>query len=507
MSANRNFNNEFCGSVPLHNINLIQDYGFLMVIDIDSRQLIQVSENIDELVGKPAQDVVDTLFENYLTAESHAEFDQLLARGITDRVPLSLVFAHNNARIQAIMHLKKQYFILELEKNTAAAERYFTRVFQDLKHSIAVIEQAETIQETCERTIQELRKISGFDGVLMYQFDKDWNGTVIAEDKDERLEPYMGQTFPASDIPKQARDLYLKNPYRLIPKRNFTPVRLYPVINPATHAFIDLSDCNLRSVPAVHLEYMKNMGIQASMSIRVIRNGQLWGLISCHNIEPVTVSFETCSVFELLSSVISNKITSILNKEEFDQVSRLQEKRAVILEQVYAQDDIVKGLINSNESNILDLFNATGAAISIGGRMETAGQVPDGDPIENLMLWLEGKKIYKVFSSDSLGSLYDDALEYAGFASGLLVIPIDGAKGDYVTLFRPEVVETINWGGNPNEALTFEPDGKGYHPRNSFKLWQQNVRNTSAPWQAGELDIAENMRSFLFEFRTRQIYN
>jgi light-regulated signal transduction histidine kinase (bacteriophytochrome) len=403
--------------------------------------------------------------------------------------------------------LKKDYYILELEKSSKNEERHFTRVFQEIKYSIAVIENANTVKESCEAAINELRKISGFDGVLMYRFDRDWNGTVIAETKDERLEPYLGQTFPASDIPKQARDLYLKNPYRLIPNRDFKPNRLYPVINPLTNAFVDLSDCNLRSVPAVHLEYMKNMGIKASMSIRVIRNDKLWGLISCHNIEPVTVSFELCSIFELLSSVISNKITSILNKEEFERTSQLQEIKSAIIDRVYTESDIIKGLTGQEHLNILNLFGATGAAIMLDGRSETIGDVPDTDAIENLGLWLEGKCVNSVFSSGNLSDQYEDAREYAGLGSGLLVVPIDGNKGEYVICFRPEIIETINWGGNPNEALTFEPDGKNYHPRNSFKLWQQQVRNTSSPWLHDELEIAENLRSFLFEFRIRQIYN
>lgn len=507
MTEKKNFNNEFCGSVPIHNINLVQDYGFLLVVSTTDQQIIQASENIRELIGKPVQEIVNTPFASYVQSESLQELEAVVARGITDRIPLSLVFSNNSANIQAIMHLKSDYFILELEKHADTDERYFSNVFQDIKHSIAMIEKASTVQETCEAAIGELREISGFDGVLMYQFDKDWNGTVIAEDKDVRLEPYIGQTFPASDIPKQARDLYLKNPYRLIPNREFTPVRLYPVLNPATNAFINLSDCNLRSVPAVHLEYMKNMGIKASMSIRVIRNEQLWGLISCHNIEAVSVNFEMCSIFELLSSVISNKVTSILNKDEFEHTSRLQEKKSVIIEQIYAEDDIAKGILDKEPENILNLFNATGVALSLDGKMESTGEVPDADALENLFIWLEGKKINKIFSSDNLSGIYDDALAYSELGSGLLVVPIDGNRGDYVICFRPEVVETINWGGNPNEALTFDPGGKNYHPRNSFKLWQQQVRNTSAAWQTNELDIAESLRSFLFEFRTRQLYN
>lgn len=507
MTEKRNFNNEFCGSIPLHNINLIQDYGYLLVVNREDRKIIQASENITDLVGVPIQDVPNAPLANFIEAESLKELDAIISRGITDRIPLRLNFKNGKTPVDAIMHFKDQYFILELENSAKDTERYFTKVFQDLKHSIAIIEKATTLKEVCEAAIHELRVISGFDGVLMYKFDKDWNGSVIAETKDERLEPYMGQTFPASDIPKQARDLYLKNPYRLIPKREFKPVKLYPVINPSTHAFIDLSDCNLRSVPAVHLEYMKNMGIQASMSIRVIRNEQLWGLISCHNIEPVTVNFETCSVFELLSSVISNKITSVLNKEEFLHTTDMQDKKTVLIEHIYAQDDIVLGLLDTAPETSLGIFNANGLAISLNGKLETVGKVPDTDALENLALWLEGKKINTIFSTDSLANVYEDAHEYAHTSSGLLVIPIDGNKGEYLVFFRPEQEETINWGGNPNEALTFEPDGKKYHPRNSFKLWQQRVKNTSAEWKQDELALAESLRNFLFEFRTRQVYN
>ncbi|WP_114941825.1 GAF domain-containing protein, partial [Mucilaginibacter endophyticus] len=159
-----------------------------------------------------------------------------------------------------------------------------------------------------QAAVHELRRITGFDGIMMYRFDEDWNGTVIAEEKDApELEHYLGHTFPGSDVPRQARDLYLKNSYRLIPDRDFTPVRLYPVMNPVTNTFIDLSDCNLRGVAAVHLEYLKNMNVQASMSIRVIDNGKLWGLIACHHVRPHYLSFETGAVCEMLSSVISNR--------------------------------------------------------------------------------------------------------------------------------------------------------------------------------------------------------
>lgn len=468
---------------------------------------MQVSENVDDLFGRPAREMIGSSLDSYLCDDSKAKLNGILDSGLTERIPTVFSFQPAEGGRQVIVHPKSDYLIFEIERYSLIPERHFTKVFQEIKHSIALIEQAGNVRQTCQAAIRELKKISGFDGVLMYKFDTDWNGTVIAEEKDQRLEPYLGQTFPASDIPKQARDLYLKNPYRLIPDRNFTPVSLYPVINPMTNSFIDLSDCNLRSVPAVHLEYMKNMGVKASMSVRVLRNGRLWGLISCHNIEPVEVSFETCSVFELLSSVISHKIASILNKEEYDYSDSLQIKKAQIVEQIYAAGDIIRGITEDNGKSLLALFDAGGAVVSLDGKIETIGIVPDSDAIENLVFWLEGKNIRSVFATDNLLRLYDDASEYSAIGSGLLAIPIDHTGSEYIICFRPEIIETINWGGNPNEAITFEKDGKNYHPRNSFKQWQQQVRNTALPWQPQLLETAELLRSFLFEFRTRQIYN
>ncbi|HVW95585.1 MAG TPA: GAF domain-containing protein [Mucilaginibacter sp.] len=505
MTERKNFDSEFCGRVPLQHINLIQSYGYLLVVDRDDT-IIQASENCAELLGKKINEIVNTKLAQYIAGQSAVELQAVAGKGITDRVPFNLRL-QNGAQVQALLHFKKDYLILEAELTSKEEERYFTSVFQDIKHSIAAIEQAATVQEVCEVAISELKKISGFDGVLMYQFDKDWNGTVIAEIKDKRLDPYMGQTFPASDIPRQARELYLKNPYRLIPNREYTPVRLFPVINPVTNSFIDLSDCNLRSVPAVHLEYMGNMGIKASMSIRVIRNGQLWGLISCHNIEAVDLSLETCSIFELLSSVISNKISSILNKHDFDYASSLQGKKNLLIEQVYAKEDMVQGVIEAAGENLMTVFDAGGAAVMFNGQLETIGKTPEADSIENILLWLEGKKIDRIFSSNCLSGIYEEAAAYADVGSGLLAIPIDAAKGEYMLCFRPEVIETINWGGDPNNAITFEPDGKNYHPRNSFKLWQQQVKNNSKPWHSEELTVAESLRSFLFEFKTRQMFN
>ena len=506
MAERKNFDSDFCGSLPLHHINSIQNYGYLLVLDKSNLSIIQASENLAELFGGNVREIVNTPIAAYFPEQELHKIRKISNAGITARIPvtLSLKESFGAYKLVALQHTKTDCIIIELEKSDKDTTRSFIEVFQTVKYIGSVIEQANTVQEVCNIAIHELRKLSGFDGILMYRFDSDWNGTVIAEEKDDRLEHYLSQTFPASDVPKQARELYLKNPYRLIPNREYIPIRLYPVINPLNNAFTDLSDCNLRGVAAVHLEYMKNMNINASMSIRVIHNESLWGLISCHHINEKYINYELCSIFEWLSDIISGKITLLLNKEEYLFSNELQQKRIALTDHIYAVNQITEGLLD-DQDDILNLFKATGAVVILNGRMESKGNVPPQDELDNLMLWLEGKHMDKVFSTNHIAGLYEDAAAFAAQASGLLVIPVNPDKGDFVVCFRPEVIEDINWGGDPNQAINFEKDGSSYHPRNSFKLWKQTVLQHALPWTSREMEVAESLRNFLFEFRTKQL--
>lgn len=509
MAEKKNYDSEFCGNLPLNYTNSIQDYGCLLVLEKEQLAIVQVSENAAVFLGRSIPELLKLTLYELLGAEDIQRISLFRDKGLSEKIPFNLRFKQDDTaqEFHVLMHLKAGYLLLELEKVSELAGRDFTTVFQDVKQIMAAIDAAETIKSVCEVAVHELKRLSGFDGMLMYRFDGDWNGTVIAEEKDSRLDAYIGQTFPASDVPRQARELYLKNPYRLIPNRQYQPVKLYPVINPVTNSFTDLADCNLRSVAAVHLEYMKNMQVEASMSIRIIREEKLWGLISCHHLTAKYLDYEVCSVFEWLSSVISARISSMLNKEEYERAAELQKGRTVLTDSVYASESIGQGLLGDLELNVLDLFSATGAVVVVSGRTESKGKVPAQELLDDLLLWLEGKEGNAVFASNQLSAVYDDALEFAGIGSGLLVIPIDGSKGEYVICFRPEVLHTINWGGNPDQAINFEEGGKKYHPRTSFQLWQQRVEHQASPWSRQELEVAEMLRTFLFEYRTRQLYN
>ncbi|HEY6900275.1 MAG TPA: GAF domain-containing protein [Puia sp.] len=495
MPSNPNYDSELCGKVPIHLINTIQPYGVLLVLDRATLEIIQASENAEMILGQPVPSVIQSPLSNWLDTKS---LTTLAAGKNSDKIPQ--VWTIGDHQYLSLIHIKDSYILVEidLEPYREEMQRSFVSIYQEIKYSMALIESAATTTEVCTIAARELKRISGFDKVMIYRFDQEWNGTVIAEERTEDMESYFGFTFPASDIPRQARELYLRNPYRFIPDRNYQPVRLHPVINPSTHSFIDLSDCNVRGVVAVHLEYLANMDVTASMSTRILNNDRLWGLIACHHKTARHLSFELCSIFELLSNIISARMHSLQNKEKHDAYTRTQQAYARIIEQVYENENISNALLN-NPATVLQLFNAGGAAITQNGNLVYEGDVPDRDSLDELLLWLHTRRLTRSLYTDHLSGLFDRAAPYMNTASGMLAIPLNPAKEEYLLLFRPEIKKIIDWGGDPGGRIVFEKDRLSYHPRHSFKLWRQIVNGTSSPWKEEELTAAETLRSFLYE--------
>jgi two-component system, chemotaxis family, sensor kinase Cph1 len=493
------YDSDFCGSLPIHLINIIQPYGVLLVIDRQTLSIVQVSENVELLTGVAATNMINKPVTNYLPEKTVALLQQRLTHGTKEKIPM--VWKINNHEYLAITHLKEPFYIVEINLNTGTDIDHgsFVDVYQELKHVVTAIENARNVEQTVTIAARELKKASGFDKVMIYRFDKEWNGNVLAEEREDDMESYMGFTFPASDIPQQARDLYLKNTYRFIPDREYQPVKLYPVINPATLAFIDLSDCNLRGVSVVHIEYLKNMQVNASMSTRIIKDEKLWGLIACHHKTSMRMSYKMCAVFELLSGIISAKITSLDKEESHHYSTRLHNIYKKMVEETYRSGNIRAALLNT-DANLVKLFNADGCVFMYNGITERKGNVPGRQQVDDLLLWLHTRQFTNIYCTENLSREYDMAAEYRDVASGMLVIPIDAANDGYIILFRPEVAKIINWGGNPQNRMSFEQDMKTYHPRFSFKLWQENVSGVSLPWNDTEINMAETMQKFVQDY-------
>lgn len=499
MRSDSNYDSELCGSLPIHLINHVQPYGALMIIQRSSLKIVQVSENIDRVFGIPAVDLVNMPLSRFLSDEFSESVKERFTVEIRDKVPE--IWEINGKSFVTTEHLRGDLLIVEIDLQEAdeVVHQSFVQVYKEIKFSMGLLQSASTIQEVAETCAKELKRLSGFDKVMVYRFDKDWNGTVIAEVMEPGMESYLGITFPASDVPQQARALYLKNPYRFIPDRTSAPVKLYPVINPVTNSFVDLSDCNLRSVAAVHLEYLKNMGVIASMSTRLLFGDVLWGLIACHHRKPKMLSYELRAVFEMLGNIVSGRIAGIINSDSHVTHMHAKEQYKDIVESTYREQSLAGALLHQ-ESNVKTLFRADGAVLTEGNRIFTTGNVPDREQLRELILWLHAHQLRHVYSTDCLSAEYEPAAEFRDLASGMLVIPIGVDSDEYVIVFRPEVVRVIEWGGNPEDRIRFETGTKNYHPRSSFDKWKQMVEGCSVPWREDELAVAENLRSFIYEF-------
>lgn len=498
--TNSKYDSEFCGSLPIHMINLIQPYGVLIVVDAKNYEIIQASENADRIFGVSAPQLVKTDLANHIPA---AEMDLLMKRRDSDAIDhIPTVWEVKGKSYLALIHPKKDFLLVELDlvEFKDQSKSTFVRVYQEIKYAMGLIQAATSVNEVARLTARELKRISQFDKVMVYSFDNEWNGNVIAEEMEEGMESYNGFTFPASDIPAPARMLYLKNPYRFIPTTEYQAVKMYPVINPVSNTFLDLSDCNLRAVAAVHLEYLRNMQVKASMSTRILLENRLWGLIACHHRTEKNMSFEMRSIFEMVSNIVSAKIASLHSAELHSLDSRLKEGFNNIVEDAYRHRNLQTALF-SGEPDILSLFQAQGAVISRRGKLYSKGEVPDQEALRELILWLHTRQLKGVYHSESLSSEYDSAISYKEKASGVIIIPVNMNEDEYLMIFRPEVLRVVNWGGNPNERIFFDQDEKNYHPRHSFRLWQEQVEGIAQPWKPEEIEVAENLRSFIYEFQ------
>jgi light-regulated signal transduction histidine kinase (bacteriophytochrome) len=496
------YDSEFCGSIPLNLINLIQPHGVLLVLNKETLQVAQVSENIGEKTGILPEKMLNSTIFDFMPENQATELRKKIDRwGIRDRIPMDITLntPRGDVRYVASVHPKNKYVLLELEEVVQVAEESFMTAYQEVKYITAALKEASDVEAICRIAALEIRQLSGFDRVMIYHFDDLWNGTVLAEAREENLEPYIGLRFPASDVPRQTRELYYRNPYRLIPDREFVPVRLKPVVNPITRAFTDLSESTLRGVPNVHVEYLRNMQVMASMSTPIIIDNRLWGLISCHHKTPRHPDFAMRSSFELLAGILAGQIMAKEREKSLLFRSRLQDIQARLVRDMFGQTNFVAGLIEHGDA-LLELFDIRGAAIVWEGNVQTTGITPSVSQIQNLVHWLQlSQQGFAIFASNQMPLIFTESELYPERGSGLLAIPLEPRRGVYLMGFRPEVIQTVDWGGNPNEAIRFEADGRSYHPRNSFAIWQETVRLHSEPWQPEVLEAAESLRTLVLE--------
>ncbi|HZI05384.1 MAG TPA: ATP-binding protein, partial [Archangium sp.] len=326
------------------------------------------------------------------------------------------------------------------------------------------------------------------------------NGEVLSENKREGLDAYLGLHYPASDIPQQARRLYLLNWLRIIPDREYRPAPLLPSLRPDNQQPLDLSFSVLRSVSPIHLEYMRNLGLRASMSISLVVGGRLWGLISCGNhSSPRYLSYELRAACELIGRITSQLIGVQEEREKLELRKKLRGHQERLVEAMRAEEEEALAGLVKQPGELLGLAGASGAAVFCEGRCWTVGRVRPESAIEGLVGWLRETVKEGVFHTRALPGLYPPAEAFKEVASGLLAVSLPKHTPDYVLWFRPEVLQTVNWGGDPTKPVEKAGEELRLHPRRSFELWKEVVRANSLPWTPAEVEAATDLRRYAIE--------
>ena len=485
-----------CDREPIHAPGAIQPHGVMLVIDRGDLAIRHLAGDTQFLLGIERHCIAQlTLFSLFRDEDLLPILERL--RVPATRVAPSIVLGLNTRAgslpLDATIHANGEVAIIEFEPSRRRTFAYGDAIAQ-VKNMIAALPRASELEAFCNVAAAEVRAATGFDRVMVYQFLHDGSGKVLAEDKAGGVESFLGLHYPASDIPQQARALYKRNWLRLIPDVNYTPAPLEPAI-PGNLA-LDMSDCALRSVSPDHLEYLRNMGVTASMSVSIVIGDELWGLIACHHYVERHVAADLRIACEMFGQIFSLQLES---KIEADASSRRASARRVqqgLISRLVQTRDVVADLIHDNPS-LLDLVPADGVAVWVGDALRTAGVVPPDDFIRSLAVWLKERE-EPMLATFELGALYPAARQHARRASGVLALSVSRQSGDYVFWFRGETVQLVTWAGNPGKPNVV-PDGERLTPRTSFAAWKEEKRGQSQPWEPVEIEAAQAFRVWLLE--------
>ncbi|MBD2208816.1 GAF domain-containing protein [Nostoc linckia FACHB-104] len=492
----------------IHVSSQIQPHGVLMVLGEPDLQILQVSNNTWSVFGILPEDVLQKKLEDLLDPFQIQRIKAGILDGNLDYINPTKIWIRKKGDeyvvFDAVFHRNPEgILILELEPAISQENIPFLSFYHLARASINQLEKTTNLRDFCQIIVQEVRNVTGFDRVMLYKFDDDGHGSVIAEEKLDSMEPYLGLHYPESDIPKPARKLFASNFIRLIPDAHAEAVQILPINHPQNQQAIDLTNSILRNAAACHLEYLHNMGVGASLTISLIKDGQLWGLIACHHQTPKYVSYELRKACEFLGRVIFTEISTREETEDYGYQMNLTYIQSVLMEYMSQEENFIDGLVK-HKPNLLNLTSAQGAAVCFGDRCTVIGETPKEEDLSFLLQWLKNNVHEEVFYTDSLPRIYPDAEKFKNVASGLLAIPI--SKRNYVLWFRPEVIQTVNWGGNPNEAFEVSQTEGNMRlvPRKSFELWKETVQLTSLRWKSVEIQAALELRKAIINIVLRQ---
>jgi light-regulated signal transduction histidine kinase (bacteriophytochrome)/CheY-like chemotaxis protein len=484
-----------CDREPIHILGTIQPFGFLVAVSSDWL-IARVSVNAEQWMGLPADAVLGKPLSDFLLPEAihHIRNRVAMLRGANAVERLfSIDLLEGQPPFDIAMHFAGSSVVIEAEP--ASGDE--VEVTSLVRSMIARLDATDSIGAFYREGARQVRALTGFDRVMVYRFDAAGSGEVVAEALRPGVDSFLGLNYPASDIPAQARALYLRNIFRIIADVRAEPSPIHPALNPAGEA-LDQSLSILRAVSPIHIEYLKNMGVEASLSISIIVGGRLWGLFACHHYAPRLPSFAQRSAAELFGQMFSMMLESRERREAAEYEARARNVSDRLMAAT-AQDN---ALLNDAEwlgEIIFDTVPADGVGVYVNGAVSLSGLTPSRPEFLAVVSMLNRLAASQVYTTDHIAGLLPDAAGYASKAAGLLAIPVSRAPRDYVVLFRSERLKSVRWAGNQEKEIEYGPNGPRLTPRKSFEEWSELVKGKAMPFSTAELRVAETLRVALLE--------
>ena len=478
-----------CADEPIHTPGLIQPHGFLLFMDGDGL-LAGWSANVPPSLAAALQ--LGRAWRDLPLPQASLDLVADCAAAMADGEypPAMAAVSFDGRDYDAIVHATGGRIVAEFESRAVAADE--VALFAVKAHSsIERVRRQRSIEGLLEAAVRQVRAFTGFDRVMAYRFRPDDSGDVVAEARREDLSPYLGQRYPAGDIPAQARRLYVLNTLRHIAKIDYLQV---PLLGAPGAQPLDMSFAVLRSVSPIHVEYLKNMGVCASMSVSIVINGRLWGLIACHHMAPRTVPYAIRMAADVLAQVMASTIQSIEARLDAELVERAARVRTDLVESLLVDEEPLDALARHAAA----LLEATGSQALVAlhnGKVLRHGPVEPGtaEAIAGALPPQGSEMLVR----EQLGEWPAEVQAALGPWVGMLALPFDPPGGGWCLLLRTEQIEQVSWAGRPEKSIEFGPNGPRLTPRGSFDAWHETVVGRAHPWEAAVLGNARLMLSEL----------
>ncbi len=492
-----NVNLTNCDKEPIQIIPFTQDYGFLLVCEPATLQILQVGENVERFLGLKKDAILNQNLAQILPEDALQQFQNIEEKPINFSVEKVNI---GNAAWFMLPTLHDKHLLIDFEPWEEIAEPLLLQ--KELSQLINFLDNAQSIPEMAAQTVKMVRESFGYDRVMLYEFDAEWNGEVIAEEKQKEMKSWLGLRYPASDIPKPAREIFLQQGVRMIADVQYKAAALVPKISPLTQKPLNIAKSELRGVSPIHIQYLKNMKVGASLTAAIIVDGDLWGLLACHHNNAKKINYYQRQTCKFLTQVFSNKLSLENSKTYFNKLEKSDNFRKELVMQMQHSKILLEAL-TAFKTKFTNLVSCSGGALILDGTIKLLGKTPTEKEIINLKEECLKNRPENVYFQRNLGASFPSAKAYSQNASGILSLRLDQSNKNFVLWFRPEEAQEVSWGGKP-EIINNPDDLASMSPRTSFEKWTTKQSGISKAWKSYDIKAAENLLENISAFRLAQ---